>query len=582
MHRVTRFGAAALIAAAAVGGSAAAVAAHGERGHHRPSIRHVLLISVDGLHQSDLEWCTANGACPELAKLTAGGREFSNAHTVVPSDSDPGGTALMTGGDPRATGVYYDVEYNHSTYEAGTTSCTGPTGGDVIYDSPDDKDVTQLDAGQGIPGLDKDPALIMQMTGTPQTLLNPATFPVDATTCQPIYPHSYLKVNTMFEVAKSKGLRTAWSDKHPVYESFNGPSGAGLDDFFAPEIDSNAIEPNGTLYPDPSGGTGPISWTGDNAATRQYDGYKVQAIINEINGFDHSGKTPVGTPAIFGMNFQTVSTAQKLFNSEAVIGGPVLPGGYLPGTSTPGPLLRSALTWVDQQLEAFDAAIQANPQTAGATAIILTAKHGQSPLDPNQIKRIKDGPIIDAINAAWTAAHPGSGNLIVAGTDDDLWQSYLSVKTQQAADFVKDYLWNHTAQAVDYAHTGGPATVTVQHSGLRKIYAGDQAAQYFGVPVSDPRHPDVFGVAQVGTIYTGGTKIAEHGGSNPGDRDVPILVYAQGAVRSGTSDEFVKTSQVAPTILQLLGLDPDALQAVRIEGTQVLPGVRLDHGRGRD
>ncbi|MBV9337044.1 MAG: alkaline phosphatase family protein, partial [Solirubrobacterales bacterium] len=208
MHRVTRFGAAALIAAAAVGGSAAAVAAHGERGHHRPSIRHVLLISVDGLHQSDLEWCTANGACPELAKLTAGGREFSNAHTVVPSDSDPGGTALMTGGDPRATGVYYDVEYNHSTYEAGTTSCTGPTGGDVIYDSPDDKDVTQLDAGQGIPGLAKDPALIMQMTGTPQTLLNPATFPVDATTCQPIYPHSYLKVNTMFEVAKSKGLRT--------------------------------------------------------------------------------------------------------------------------------------------------------------------------------------------------------------------------------------------------------------------------------------------------------------------------------------------------------------------------------------
>ncbi|MBV9808662.1 MAG: alkaline phosphatase family protein [Solirubrobacterales bacterium] len=575
MHRFTRLGAAAaVIAAAAVGGSAAAVSAHGDHGHHRQSIQHVLLISVDGLHQSDLEWCIANGACPELARLTAGGLEFANAHTVVPSDSDPGGTALMTGGDPRATGVYYDVEYNHSTYEAGTTNCTGPTGGDVIYDSPDDKDATRLDAGQGIPGLDQNPALIMQMTGTPQTLLNPATFPVDPTTCQPIYPHSYLKVNTMFEVAKSAGLRTAWSDKHPVYESFNGPSGTGIDDFFAPEIDSNAIEPNGTPYP------GAISWTGDNAATRQYDGYKVQAIINEINGSDHSGKNRVGTPAIFGMNFQTVSTAQKLFSSEAVIGGPVLPGGYLPGTNTPGPLLSSALTWVDQQLQAFDQAIQANPQTAGSTAIIITAKHGQSPLDPNQIKRIKDGPIIDAINAAWTSAHPGSGPLIVAGTDDDLWQSYLSVKTQQAADFVKDYLWNHTAQAVDYAHTGGPATLTVQHSGLRKIYAGEEAAAYFGVPVSDPRHPDVFGVAQIGTIYTGGTKIAEHGGSNPGDRDVPILVYAPGAVRAGGSDDYVKTSQVAPTILRLLGLDPDALGAVRIEGTQVLPGIEVDGHRG--
>ncbi len=270
----------------------------------------MLLISVDGLHQSDLEWYVANHPDSELAKLTNGGLEYSNAHTVVPSDSDPGGTALMTGGDPRATGVYYDVEYNHSTYEAGTTNCSGPTGGDVIYDSPDDKDSTQLDAGQGIPGLDQNPALIMQMTGTPQTLLNPATFPVDPATCQPIYPHSYLKVNTIFEVAKAAGRRTAWSDKHPVYESFNGPSGKGIDDFFAPEIDSNAIEPDGTPYP------GAVSWTGDNAATRQYDGYKVQAIMNEIRGYDHSGMNKVGTPAIFGMNFQTVSTA-----AEAVLLG---------------------------------------------------------------------------------------------------------------------------------------------------------------------------------------------------------------------------------------------------------------------
>jgi arylsulfatase A-like enzyme len=214
-------------------------------------------------------------------------------------------------------------------------------------------------------------------------------------------------------------------------------------------------------------------------------------------------------------------------------------------------------------------AIQANPDTAGSTAIIITAKHGQSPVDSNQIKRIQDGPIIDAINAAWTAAHPGSGNLIVAGTDDDLWQSYLSVKTQEAADFVKQYLLSHSAPAVTYSG----ATIEVPHSGLSKIYAGTEAASYFGVPVSDPRHPDVFGVVQVGTIYTGGTKIAEHGGSNPADRDVPILVYAPGAVQAGSSDKSVKTTQVAPTILRLLGLDPSALKAVQIEGTEVLPGI---------
>jgi Type I phosphodiesterase / nucleotide pyrophosphatase len=531
---------------------------------NRPNkIGHVLLISVDGMHQSDLDWYVAQHPDSELAKLAAGGAVYSNNHTSDPSDSDPGGTALTTGGDPRATGVYYDVEYNHNTYEAGTTSCTGPTGGDVVYDSPDDLDVSRLDAGQGIPGLKSDPSLIMQMTGNPQTVLNPLTFPVDPKTCQPIWPHSYLKVNTIFEVAKAAGMRTAWSDKHPVYESFNGPSGNGIDDLFTPEIDSTAVEPNGTPYP------GDIGWTDDNAATRQYDGYKVQAIINEIDGYNHSGTgSRVGTPAIFGMNFQTVSTAEKLLNSEATIGGPVLAGGYLPGTTTPGPLLSSALDHIDAQLRRMVDEIQARG-LASSTAIIVTAKHGQSPQDPNQLTRIKDGPIIDAINAAWAADHPGAGKLIVAGTDDDLWQSYLSDSSQAAADFVKNYLWNHDATGVTY----GGGTRTLQHSGLRQIYAGTSAAGFFGVPVSDPRHPDVFGRVQVGVVYTGGTKIAEHGGDNPADRAVPLVVYAPGMVPPSRVHASVETTQVAPTILRLLGLDPGALRAIQIEGTRVLPGI---------
>jgi hypothetical protein len=536
----------------------------GGRDHHQREIKHVLLISVDGLHQSDLEWYVAHHPGSELAKLANGGAEYTNAHTSDPSDSDPGGTALMTGGDPRATGVYYDVEYNHNLYEAGTTSCHGqPTGADVIYDSPDDIDDTRLDAGQGIPGLLSDPSKIMQMTSQPQTLLVPSTFPVDPTTCGPIYPNQYLKVNTIFNVAHDAGLWTAWSDKHPVYTSFDGPEGNGIDDSFDPEIDSNAIEPSGTPYP------GGISWTGDNGATRQYDSYKVQAILNEIAGYDHSGTTRVGVPAIFGMNFQTVSTAEKLFSSQDLIGGggPALPGGYMPGTTTPGPLLSSALDWVNDQLQALDQEIQAQG-LAGSTAIIITAKHGQSPQDPTQLTRIKDGPIIDAINAAWTAAHPSAGNLIVAGTDDDLWQSYLSDRSQRAADFVKHYLWTHPATGVTY--TGG--TRTLAHSGLARIYAGNEAARFFGVSSSDPRHPDVFGRVQVGVVYTGGTKIAEHGGDNPADRDVPIVVYAPGVEPRG-SDRWVETTQIAPTILALLGLDPDTLKAVRIEGTQVLPGL---------
>ena len=558
LGRIHRGATAALaVGAITIGAQAAAVFADpsGDRGRHPQNhVAHVLLISVDGLHQSDVEWYVANHPGSELAKLVGGGAEYARAQTPIPSDSFPGMTAQVTGGNPRTTGVYYDDAYSHAVLPAGTSTCHGqPTGGEVIYDSPDDKDPTRLDAGQGLAGL---PTSILELTASPQSLLNPAALPVNPQTCMPIYAHEYLQVNTIFEVAHTHGLRTAWSDKHPAYEALEGPSGNGIDDLFTPEIDSNALEPNGAPYP------GEISWTGDNAATMQYDSYKVQAVRNEIDGYDHSHTSKVGVPAIFGMNFQTVSTAEKLLTSDG------LNGGYLPGSTTPGPLLQRALDFINAKLQALDEEIQAQG-LADSTAIILSAKHGQSPQDPNALTRIKDAPIIEAIDAAWKAAHPGAGDLIVAGVDDDAWQSYLSDTSRQAAEFVKDYLWNHSATGVAY----DGSSRTLAHSGLSEIYAGRAAARYFGVPMRDPRHPDVWGVVQVGVVYTGGTKIAEHGGANPADRDVPIVVYAPGAVQSGTYRPRVETTQIAPTILHLLGLDPGALQAVQIEGTEVLPGI---------
>lgn len=315
-----RLGAAALVAAALAIPVGASSADPG-RAAHPDRIKHVLLISVDGLHQSDLEWWVANNPGSELAQLVDGGAEYSNARTPVPSDSDPGMTAQMTGGNPKTTGVYYDDEYNHALFPPGTKSCKGtPPGSPVIYDSPDDKNATRLDAGQGLKGL---PGSILHMTSRPQTLLEPSTFPVDPTTCKPIYPNQYLKVNTIMNVVHDHHMRTAWSDKHPIYTAFNGPQGNGIDDSFMPEIDSNALLPSGKPYP--GGGT----WTDDNSATMQYDNYKVQAVLNWIDGLNHQGTKHVGVPALFGMNFQTVSTAEKLKTSDG------LNGGYLPGTMTP-------------------------------------------------------------------------------------------------------------------------------------------------------------------------------------------------------------------------------------------------------
>jgi Type I phosphodiesterase / nucleotide pyrophosphatase len=540
-------GVVALIAGTATG---PALAAGQQAARHGPGqVSHVLLVSVDGLHQQDLDWYVRTHPHSALARLTRAGIEYEHARTPFPSDSFPGMVGQVTGGDPGVTGVYYDDTFSHAVFPPGTTKCTGPApGGAVDYDESDDLKPTALDAGEGLAGL---PGSILTMTSNPVTVLDPAALPVDPATCEPILPNRYLHVNTVFNVARQHGLRTAWSDKHPAYQILSGPSGTGVQDFFTPEINSDALG-------FPSGN----DWTTDNKATMEYDSFKVQAVINEIDGFDHSRAHHLGVPAIFGMNFQTVSTAEKLPASDG------LAGGYKPGGTTPGPLLTRALNFVNGQLGRMAAEI-AKQGLAGRTAIVISAKHGQSPTDPGTLARVDDGPILDGISKAWTAAHPMAGDLVVSASDDDGMLLWLSDRSQAAASFVKHYLLTHTAAGNDIA----AKAITVKTSGVRRVLAGAAAARLFGVPVTEPRHPDVVGIARRGVVYTGGTsKIAEHGGDDPQDRHVPILVVLPGLTHGLSVGARVETTQIAPTILRLLGLNPRALQAVRIEHTQVLPG----------
>ncbi|WIV59211.1 alkaline phosphatase family protein [Amycolatopsis nalaikhensis] len=530
-------------ALAALGLLAAVPVASASDGY--PGTRHVLLISVDGLHQADLATYATQHPRSAMAGLLTRGTAYSGARTPVPSDSFPGLIGQLTGGDPAATGIYYDATYNHRLLPAGTTSCAGKTPGAQVDLTEDlDRDQSRLDAGQGLSGL---PGSVLGMTGDPRPLLNPAGLPVDPRTCRPVQPHEYLKVNTVFEVARQAGLRTAWSDKHPAYEILNGPSGAGVQDLFTPEIAS-------------TGPAGTGDWTTDNAATRQYDGYKAQAVLNEIDGFDHSGTRRAGVPAVFGLNFQSVSTAQKLPKS----GGQT--GGYLPGGTEPGPVLTSALDFVDGRIGAFVAELRRR-HLDRETTIILSAKHGQSPTDPGALTRIDDGKLLAGLNAAWQARHPGAGELVAQSTDDDAMLLWLTDRSPAATNFAKQYLLAQNGTGTD--SSGAPKAFT--NSGLKTVYAGADAARYFGVRPGDDRVPDLFGITQYGVVYTGGTKkIAEHGGVAADDRAVPLVVSGPDR-EARTVAAPVATTQIAPTILRLLGLDPQALQAVREEGTQVLP-----------
>jgi hypothetical protein len=529
---------------------------------------HVLLVSVDGLHQSDLRWWVRHHPGSALARLARAGTEYRNAVTPVPSDSFPGMVAQVTGGDPRTTGVYYDDSYNRHLLPPGSACTPGQTTGlgtEVNFAENLDRNLLSIDAGFGIPNLY--PGLPGSVLGLPgnvaaieQGMIDPAQLPIDPATCKPVYPRRYLRVNTVFEVAYDAGLRTAWADKHPAYSILAGPSGTGIDDLFTPEINSSTTDPS--LPAGPSG-----DWTQNNRDTQFYDAIKVSAVINEIDGFDHSRTTRPGVPAILGMNFQSVSTAEKLPTSP--IGGTPQLGGYLRvhGRWVPGPVLRDSLAFVDREVGRMMAEL-AHRQLLGETAVILSAKHGQSPIETTSLKRIDDGNVIDALNAAWQA-NGGSGDLVAFAIDDDAMYMWLTDRSEGALHFARTFLLHYSqpasaGAATDYA--GNPIGFTA--SGLRAVRFGPA---FFDVPKGDARVPDLVGIVQHGVVYTGKTsKIAEHGGDDPQDRHVPLIVAGPDVPR-GTVSTPVETTQIAPTILRLLGFDPELLRAVREQGTPALP-----------
>jgi len=500
-------------------------------------IKHVLLISVDGLHALDVANYVAANKGSALAELSEHGVTFSNARTPSNSDSFPGLLALITGGSPNSTGLLYDVSYNRSIFDPTNTTCSGQPGNMQVFDET----IDNYDANN-----------------VSLNTINPAALPryIDENgKCSPKYPHNAERTNTIFEVVKHDlGARTAWADKHPAYDMVNGPSGKGVDDLYTPEI-TNAPGFDNTV---------------SVVCTAQNDALKVQAILNEIHGLSSDGTKKVGVPAVFGMNFQAVSVGQKLekdnkaggctSDTDPSINGQ--PGGYLEGAGTPSAVLSYGLKKTDDALWAMINALKA-AHIYDSTLFIVTAKHGQSPINP--VKVNKPGHFADLVAAvALTDPSPAadaiaSANACATGPcgfvqDDDIALIWLQDQSQTQA--VTDYLNKHAAELF-----------------IDEVLDGHELALKFNSPLRDPATPDILVQPIYGTIYTGSTaKNAEHGGFSFGDTNVGLIVSNPGLDKQ-TVKSPVATSQVAATILKALGIDPSELQAVRNEGTQPLPFV---------
>ncbi|HYV66297.1 MAG TPA: alkaline phosphatase family protein [Myxococcales bacterium] len=534
-------------------------------------IRHVLLLSVDGLHAVDLARWVESHPGSTLARLSRTGVTYAEARTPTPSDSFPGLLALVTGGTPRSTGVYYDDSYDRTLFAPGS-NCSGSPGTEAVLDETVDFDLNQLFSG----GIDSRNLPLAK----------------DARGCHPVFPHSFLQVNTIFEVAKADGRRTAWSDKHPAYDLVNGPSGKGVDDLYTPEINSlianggtaNGVDLAGTLPKcDGTNSLPPAKvqvYTDCIPAQEAYDDVKVQAVLNWIDGKRADGSAlrededEGRVPAIFGMNFQAVSVGQKL---------PV--GGYLDAAGTPTANLLGAIAHTDASIGRMVAALERRGLLE-STLIVVTAKHGQSPIDRSRLAMEGGGhaPVqtvedpIDFVNAAdpnvdnVTFTNPNNGHAYaVRGhlQTDDVGIVWLQDQSASNVSAVVAQLQGN--RAAIFADTLPEDTIFSQ-----SITSGAALAAIFGDPtvpgtVAAARAPNVFIQPDAGVIYSGSSKkIAEHGGGTLDDTHVALLVSSPG-LRERSVGQPVDTMQVAPTILKSLGLEPRALQAVRAEGTRVLP-----------
>jgi arylsulfatase A-like enzyme len=307
----------------------------------------------------------------------------------------------------------------------------------------------------------------------------------------------------------------------------------------------------------------------------------VQAVVNEIEGKTSDGTKAAPVPTILGTNFQEVSVGEKL---------PV--GGYVDANGTPSALLEGAIGHVDDSIGRMVSALKAH-HLYESTLIIVSAKHGQSPIDRSKLAMEPGGhgnatvtdPLgfinladkkVDQVFASFMNPNDGSSPAVEGHLQtDDVGIVWLQNQSHANIAAVVAQLENPANRTAMFADTLPPGTVFTSN-----INHGDELADIFGDPTSgDPvaaaRAPNVFIQPNWGVIYNGGSKkIAEHGGGTLDDTNVALLVSNPG-LSAGVVSKHVTTTQVAPTILRALDLDPDALEAVRKEHTTKLPGLKL-------
>jgi hypothetical protein len=459
---------------------------------HAQIASHVILVSADGLHAVDLARYVEAKPSSTLAILSRRGTTWTNAATPLPN-STPGMMAFFTGGTPNATGMIYSESYDR-TLSPPNSDCSSK-GTQVVYNEGVSIDPDAEDSGGGV---------------------DPKKLPRDPSHgCALVYPHQFLRVNTVFEVVKKAGGHTMWIDQFPGFTDYvKGPSGAGLDDEFAPNSHTPGIKAS-------------------VEATMKQDDKRMNALLKNIAGLDHTGAKHIGTPTLAGVTLISVNVAQKL-------------EGYLNSDAAPSPGVTSAMDYLDSWMKRIVDTLR-EQKMLDSTMIVLTAKHGNTPIDKS-VKRIISEP---EFCAQIDQVAKGLNAQCVVDTVGLVW-----LKDQSKTNAVAAQMWSDRDKFA-----------------IQKVYWGETLKLRWNDPLQDPRMPDLIVQPRHGVMYGNpeSNKLSEHGGFFDEETNVAVMLSYPGG--NGTIVRTpVVTTQIAPTILYALGLRPADLEAVKEEGTVLLPG----------
>jgi arylsulfatase A-like enzyme len=233
------------------------------------------------------------------------------------------------------------------------------------------------------------------------------------------------------------------------------------------------------------------------------------------------------------MTFQAVAVQQK-----------VPTGGYLDSAGTPSALVQSTFKHIDESIGKIVSELKAQ-KLLDSTLLVVTSVHGDSPILRSMSRKLSEDLIPEMIGEELVA-------VAIQDTEALLWLKDQSQTAKVAALLSRP---ENRAKAA-----------------INEIVWGETLKLQYNDPLKDGRVPDIIVKPLVGVYYASdkSTKVAEHGGFYTEDVNVPLLL-ANPKLKGEVIKVPVPTTSLAPTILKVLGLDPQALESVKMEKTPLLP-----------